>query len=79
MEGDFADALGADVVLPVNGLTIWQLRQEIVRLEHDLKEANSEIGRHHRDFAQVVLFLDLVEAGHMEAEYALKKIRGVVG
>lgn len=76
---DFADALGADVVIPVTGLSIYTLRQQIVRLEHELKEANSEIGRHHNDFSRIRNILDYVEQDELMRQVALDGIRGIVG
>lgn len=76
---DFAEALGADVVIPVTPMAIYELRQQLLRLGHELEEANLEIGRHHNDFAAIRNILEYAEKDQMTRQAALKGIRGVVG
>jgi hypothetical protein len=40
---EFSDALGAGTALPVTGLTVYTLRQQIVRLEADIERYREEI------------------------------------
>lgn len=38
-----SDALGADVVLPVTGKTVYDLRQQIVRLEAEIEWLRAKV------------------------------------
>lgn len=53
---------------------IEELREQVAELKYDLQEANSEIDRHHRDFA------DIRRLSHtMMGTYAINRIRAIVG
>jgi hypothetical protein len=48
-------------------------------MESDLKEANSEIIRHHKDFEAISALCTLWRNGKMDADRVVRMIQNIVG